>query len=229
MLIYIDIETIPGQAPWVKEFTDSTVHPPGNIKKPESIQKWFDEKGEQAKADAWHKTGLDATMGEIAVISYVSEEGAPPLSVYRGLNGSEANLLKLFFDTMKLRTESDRGRRTQLTFCGHCVLFDLGFIWRRAVIHGIRPCEGFPVVHELKPWSAEIIDTCNMWRGTDKSTSGSMEALCKAFGLEGKGDIDGSMVWDEIQKGNPDKVVTYCEADVERTRQIHRRMMFQEN
>ncbi len=51
-----------------------------------------------------------------------------------------------------------------------------------------------------------------------------MAKLCEAMGLEGKGEIDGSMVGDLWAKGEYEKVAEYCRGDVERTRQIHRRM-----
>lgn len=224
MIIYIDIETMPGQAPWVREQTDSTVAPPGNYSKPETIEKWWKENGEDLKHQAWHKTGLDATLGEIAVIAIAIEDG-PVMSVCREPEESERELIEQFY--ADLSGVKKHGYQMEPTFCGHNVLFDLGFIWRRSVVHGIRPCKGFPIVHDLKPWSKEIIDTCQMWKGSDKSTSGSMKALCKAFGIEGKGDIDGSKVWDEIEQGNLAGVVEYCEQDVERVREIHKRLTFQ--
>ncbi len=225
MIIYIDIETIPGQAPWVKELTDQSVHPPGNISKPETIKKWWKDKGEQAKEDAWCKTALDAAMGEIAVICFEPDIGEI-CSLSREPGQSEAALLESFFSAIDALTQGDRRRRTRIIFCGHCVLFDLGFIWRRAVINKVRPCYGFPDIHALKPWSDEIIDTCQMWKGSNKATSGSMDVLCRAFGLEGKGDIDGSMVWNEICKGNLTKVIDYCKGDVKRVRDIYRMMTF---
>jgi hypothetical protein len=63
-----------------------------------------------------------------------------------------------------------------------------------------------------------------MW-SQDREKRASMDKLCKAFGIEGKGDFDGSMVaatWPV----DPQKVVDYCCADVERTRALYYRMTF---
>ena len=52
-----------------------------------------------------------------------------------------------------------------------------------------------------------------------------MDRLCLALGMDGKGDIDGSMVADLWSQGEFEKIASYCRDDVLRTREIHRRMM----
>ena len=75
-----------------------------------------------------------------------------------------------------------------------------------------------------KPWSEEIADTMLMW-SSDPHKRGSMDRICRALGLGGKGDFDGSMVaatWPV----DPQKVIDYCKQDVERTRQMFKRLTF---
>ena len=55
----------------------------------------------------------------------------------------------------------------------------------------------------------------------------SMNDLCLALGIDGKGDdIDGSKVWDFVQQGKIAEVAEYNKADVVRTRAIYNRMTF---
>jgi predicted PolB exonuclease-like 3'-5' exonuclease len=63
-----------------------------------------------------------------------------------------------------------------------------------------------------------------MW-SPDRDKRVSLDKLCKAFGIPGKGDFDGSMVADTWSV-NPDKVIEYCRDDVARTRQVYNRLTF---
>lgn len=59
----------------------------------------------------------------------------------------------------------------------------------------------------------------------------SLDKLCRVMGIPTKGseigdEIDGSKVWDFVQAGRIADVATYCCGDVERVREIHRRMTF---
>ena len=75
-----------------------------------------------------------------------------------------------------------------------------------------------------KPWDGCIADTMLLW---DAKAFASMDKLCKAFGLEGKGDMDGSKVA-ETWLADPQKVIDYCKCDVERTRELYKRLTFAE-
>ena len=75
-----------------------------------------------------------------------------------------------------------------------------------------------------KPWDACIADTLLMWSG-DPHKRGSMDKLCKVLGIPGKGDFDGSMVA-STWPTDPQKVISYCEDDVIRTRSIYQRLTF---
>ena len=43
-IITLDIETIPGQNDWIRGQIASTIKPPGNISRQETIDKWWEEK-----------------------------------------------------------------------------------------------------------------------------------------------------------------------------------------
>ena len=67
------------------------------------------------------------------------------------------------------------------------------------------------------------------WAGVGNRVS--LAKLCKVFGLDAKGseigeEIDGSKVWDFVKDGRIEDVARYCEGDVERTRQVYKRLNF---
>ena len=217
MNIYFDIETLPtNDATVISELT-AAIKPPGNIKKAESIAEWMRENGETAAKEAVAKTSFDGMYGRICCISYAIDDENPE-SVF----GDERNLLKDFFDRLNLVPRLVRG---DLVFIGHNIAgFDLPFLKHRAIIHGIKPPIALIKAMNAKPWDGCISDTMLMW-SQDREKRASMEKLCRAFGIAGKGDFDGSMVA-ETWPIDPVKVVSYCQDDVRRTREIYKRITF---
>ena len=215
MNIYLDIETIPSQRDDVRKGIEEGITPPGNFKKQESIDKWMEENKNKAVEEKLHKTGLDGTWGEIVCIGWAINDEQPKC-VYRDLNGSEAEVLEKFYSVIN---------GLNLTWIGHNIIgFDLRFIWNRSVINGIRPSVSIP--YDAKPWDKNVFDTMTNWSGFKSNTSSSLDAISKAMGYEGKGDLDGSKVWDYVKNGRILEVVEYCKDDVEKTRLLHKRMTF---
>lgn len=66
MLLFVDIETIPSQQPDALAEVRATLKPPGQLKRPESIQSWWENEAEGAAVEAWRKQSLDATWGKSA-------------------------------------------------------------------------------------------------------------------------------------------------------------------
>ena len=114
-------------------------------------------------------------------------------------------------------------------FVGHNLVgFDLRFLFQRSVMLGIRPPIWMPV--NPKPWDESVFDTMTAWSGFGNRVS--LDKLCRAFGIAAKGseigeEIDGSMVWNFVQAGRIADVAKYCAGDIERTREIHKRLTFQ--
>ncbi len=232
MNIYLDIETIPGQAPGIKEILAERVTPPGNYKKAETIAAWEANEKPALVEEAWLKTSFDGAFGHIAVASIAIGEEAP-LTFYGAdwPNNEREILLNLFnaIETAGGRELSGGTRQTgKLVFVGHNVLnFDLRFIFQRAVMLGIRPPASIPF--DAKPWGSEVFDTMTAWAGVRGTVS--LDKLCKVFGIASKGseiedEIDGSKVWEFVKSGRIDDVAKYCAGDVERVRQIHKRLTF---
>lgn len=214
---YFDIETIPSQLPGIREELAASIEPPGNISKAETIAAWHAEKKPLLVEDAYLKTSFDGALGHACVIGYAVGDGAP--HSYQREHHGEKTLLEDFFCAV-----TDAG--PAVTFIGHNLIgFDLPFLWKRAMILGVKPPSFFP--RNPKPWSETVVDTMLLWDGQQRA-GGSMDRICRLMGIPGKGDMDGSMVWPMVQAGELTEVAHYCKGDVERTRAMHKRMTFAE-
>jgi hypothetical protein len=223
-LIFIDIETVPDQRPGAVEEIAATIKPPGVLKKAESIAEWERESKPGAVQEAWLKTALDGTYGQVCAISYAVDDREPVGLFAPDLSAQcETALLRQFVEDMRDMYSGTSGMRPVL--CGHNLIgFDLPFIWRRCVIRGVKPPLWWP--RSVKPWSDHVADTMLMWAG-DRGTIG-MDRLCKALGIAGKDGMTGADVWPMVQAGRIAEVSAYCSDDVRRTRAIYQRLTFAE-
>ena len=227
MKLYLDIETLPTTNAEVIAALEAEIKPPGTIKKPESIAAWMEENKQAALDEAIAKTSFSGLYGSIACICYAFDDDEV-FSVDVNTAGSEKNMLGSFYSHVLQQTTTPHHKgfaSCQLTVVGHNVAaFDLPFIKHRSIINKVIPTTSFIKAFNAKPWSEEIADTMLMW-SSDPHKRGRMDRLCKAFGIPGKGDFDGSMVaatWPV----DPQKVIDYCKDDVERTRQMYKRLTF---
>lgn len=234
--IYIDIETIPGQHPSVRaaleieaEEQKAQIKAPSNYKDEAKIAEFIAAKQAEIDADIdnkWRRTSFDGALGQIVCASLAIGDQAP-INLYQGdWANAEGYVLRELFRivTEAYNASSDR----KPVFVGHNVVaFDLRFIYQRAALLGIKPPAVIPFA--ARPWDESVFDTMVAWAGIGNRVS--LDKLCRAFGLPTKGqeiddEIDGSKVWDFVQAGRIEDVATYCGGDVERVRELHRRMTF---
>lgn len=214
--IYVDIETIPAQDEASHARIAAMVKPPTQMKKAETIAAWEREQKAEAVAEAISKTSFNAAFGHVCCISWAVDDGKVFSQTAQNV-GQECDILKAFFDA----ASSIVANRFP-TIVGHYVAgFDLRFVWQRSIVLGIRVPNWVP--RDLKPWGTNIFDTMTAWAGVKDTIS--MDNLCQALGIEGKGDIDGSMVAQMFADGKFEDIAAYCRQDVERTRAIHRKML----
>lgn len=214
MNIYLDIETIPTQNSDFQAYVCENLKAPANYKNEETIAKWLEEN----KGEAIHKTALDGAFGEIVVIG-VAINNEPPVLFYREDWQSpdrETDILQRFNDFL---CEKANKCNTVPQFIGHNITkFDDRFIFQRSVINGVKPY--------YTTTRQNTYDTMTEWAGYGGTVS--LDKLCKVLGIEQKGDIDGSKVWQYVQNGKINEVAEYCGKDVERVRQVYKRMNFVE-
>lgn len=226
--LYLDIETIPAQSEEVRKRIAETVTPPARMSKPETIAAWEKNDKPAAVKEAIAKTALDGTYGHICCIGFALNDESPNCR-YLSDNYSpelEASILRDFFaecDSYTNKTPPPFPMDLPFSACvvGHNVIgFDIRFIWQRAIVLGVRVPSWFP--RDPKPWGTEAFDTMTAFAGQRGTIS--MDRLCQALGIEGKTDIDGSMVGQLWEERRHDEIAAYCRDDVIRTRNIHRRM-----
>ncbi len=218
--LYIDLETIPDQAPGAFDRIYDAIKPPGNIKKPESIEKWMVENGSAAAAEAHQKTSFNGLYGEICSIAWAIDDGEI-IGNCRRPDTTEAWLLQHFFDCIAQETKSGEGEHPRLTWIGHNVIdFDLRFLKQRAIVNDVRP--PFIIPADARHGSNDVFDTMKAWAGWKGYVS--QDALCDALGIDGKGDMDGSEVWPAYQRQEYDTIQEYNINDVRIVRELYQRM-----
>jgi hypothetical protein len=243
MNTYLDIETIPGQGLYEEFLQDAKENfkAPSDLtktqacadlgltgndakftSKDDAIAQWAakfsEEKAPEVAEQNWRRTALDGAKGEIISIAWAVEDDAVSCE-YRCLGDNEADLLYSFFSCLSSYLN---GRNP--FFIGQFVAgFDLKFIFHRAVILGVKPPFDLPFNGRH---DQHFYDTQQAWAGFKGRMS--QDNMCKALGIEGKpGDISGANVWDHVRDGDIKRVVEYNIDDVEKVRQLHKRLTFQ--
>jgi len=224
MNIYLDIETVPTQRDDFKEKIAEGVSAPKTITKAETLAKWEADKKPGAVDEVYRKTALNGTYGEIICICWAIDD-EEVLGVSRTLEGDEGIMLEQFYSQIAPRLH-EPGKPAIPCWIGHYITeFDLRFIWHRSVVNNIKP--SFVIPYAAKPWSDFVFDTKIEWTGLKSTGAGTLDDVCTALDIPGKGDLDGSKVWGAILEGRYDEVFEYCKDDVEKVRQLHKRMTFQ--
>lgn len=217
--VHFDIETIPSQESWVREYyTEKTPvpTPPGNIKKQETIDKWMAENTHEDAVDAAvAKAGFSGATNHIVAVSWAINDNEVRGSYIVDV-ANEHLMLKKFFDEI---------REIEMPiFCGHNIVgFDLRVLKQRAMVLGVKIPGNFPT--DPKAWDKNVYDTMLKW-DSDRQNMIKMDLLARALGIEGKGGVDGSMVYPMWKQGRFAEIASYCGDDVRMGREIYRKMTF---
>ena len=177
--------------------------------------------------EKWHKTGLNGAYGQVFCIAVsfhhpsYPDDLEPTAVVLYDSQGSESRLLEMFIFAIQEVIKKTNTHKDAVQFIGHNVWWDLGFLFKRCVINGIKP----PVNLQPKRYSDSVIDTMQLWCGHEGRIS--LGELCDVLGVPTPKDgIDGSQVWQNVQDGNIERVLEYCKADVIATRECYKRLTF---
>lgn len=197
--LFLDIETLPADESMYKKL--ETIYKSRKKRNRDGVKKTFEEYLES--------TGLDGTWGRIFCISYAINDG--PVDC---LSGDEKDIINSFW---KIAPDAEM-------IIGFNVLdFDLKFILQRSIIHQIQPTVDISFAR-FRDFPVYDI----MWEWTKWQSRVSMDELAQALGLQSsKTKLDGSRVHEYYQKGKYKEIEKYCNADVELTRKIYKRMRFE--
>lgn len=231
MRLYFDIETIPSQHPEAMERARAAIKPPGNMKKAETIAAWWNEEGERAILDAYQKQALDAAEGEVAALAYALDHH-PPKAWVREKGEDEAGFLQKALQGIAAAVDEHLNQYGDARFpespylVAHNAMFDIGFIRRRCMVHGIRPPTWFPSMFARD--GRDYGDTMTLWAGPRERIS--LDRLCRALGIESpkSAGVDGAGVFGLWQAGRYEEIARYNTGDVIAVRTAWLRMNFED-
>ena len=239
--IFLDLETIPTQREDVRDYLSESiadelaaalesVKAPSNYKDEVKIADYIETAKMNLKSEfaakrdaAVNKTGLDGAFGQVVCVGMDLRDNGNPVVI---TNMDEAELLLSVNETISAELPPSDMHSTAVV--GHNVsAFDLRFLAQRYMVNGIRPHPVIARAVQAKPWESEkVYDTMIQFAGVGNRIS--LDKLCLALGLPGKGDITGADVWPMVQAGRLDEVAAYCADDVRKTRAVFNRMTFKD-
>ncbi len=159
------------------------------------------------------ETSFDGGFGRIACISYaVNDE---PVATLRG---DEVQMLKKFWEIVK---DCD-------LFVGYNIFsFDLRFLYQRSVVLRVQPSKELSFARYR---NNPIFDIMCEWAKWDSRNNISMDRLARVLGLPTSkgGEVEGKNLAKAFEDGKIDEICEYCEKDVELTRKIYKRMIFED-
>jgi uncharacterized protein YprB with RNaseH-like and TPR domain len=212
MNVYIDIETLPADWTEAEILAHAEAHVPSNYTKAESRAKWVEEHGYELH----RRTSLDGLHARVLCIGIALGED-DPVDVIYSPTADVHDLADTLYDHLE--------QVAHPVYVGHNVAgFDLPMLRRLAWRAGHkRLARMFP----SRPRSPQVIDTQELWSGTDLSRPRvKLSALAKFFDAGDKGEgLDGSQVYDAWLRGEHERIAAYCRQDVELVRNLVEAML----
>jgi hypothetical protein len=187
-----------------------TFEAPSNWKDDEKIKakiaeqesKWFD------------RAALDARTGEVLAIGLSkSVEGESETIILDRNQFTECELLSQFWDMV-----SEYRSKRWIGF--NIFNFDLPFLMRRSLFHGVTP--GLQLSNS-RYFDPRFIDIMNLWQCGNREQTINLNSLAKFVGLPGKSGSGADFA--EWFKTEPERAKAYLTQDLELTKQIADRMI----
>ena len=221
--LFVDLETIPTQNAELEAEIRAKVKPPGNISKQETIDRWWVEKGNIAGEEAYRKTALDGSKGEIISIAWAFNDD-DVCCCFREQGRSERDLLDGFYLQVEEQMVDNKIDFFTRVIHGSKDLFDLRFLFQRSVVLGVKPSFD---IHQGSRYNGEhTFDTMTAWCGWGSFCS--LDSVCSALGIKSpKSKMTGSEVWDFFQTGKIEEIADYNIEDVDALRKVYKRLTFQ--
>ncbi len=212
MNLFFDIETIPADKKLRATILELERK---KIAKREGTED-LNSKTKKSDETIYRMTALSGDFGQILCIGYAVDD--KPAQV---ITGNEEEILKKWWNI------AERASR----YIGHNIMdFDLPFIFKRSIVHKIKPSAENMHLSFARYRNRPIYDTMREWDKWSMRTAASLDKLAKVLDLPSSkdGGIDGSQVYDAHLEGRDKEIYDYCIRDVELTRKVYRRMNFQD-
>jgi hypothetical protein len=235
--LFFDIETGPTDNQAIIDAAIAAIEAPANFKDADKIAAYKADKA----ASVIDKLGLDATTGRIVSLGWAVNADEPTAircachrdELFHAVDGAQvlrnpkfattdsaekANLER-FFRLVAERLDRDDVDSDEPRIVGHYVgSFDVKFVAQRAMILGAALPAWWPMAP--KPWGNEILDTRLVWTGGNNQEHMKLDKLCRALGLPGKGDVDGSDVARLFAERKFDEILAYNRDDVAKVQAV---------
>ncbi len=200
MKLFFDLETIPADDDLREAAVDS------------ERSKWKNRDIAEDDEALFRASALSGNFGRIFCIGYAQDD--EPAQI---IKGEEPQILNEWWKVAKSASK----------FIGHNIInFDIPFMYKRSIIHRCSPSQLLPI----KNFETEnIYDTDKQWNRWLYQSSIKLHHLAIVLGLpSSKGEgIDGSQVYDYYLKKRYEEIYEYCKRDVELTRKVYKRMIFE--
>jgi predicted PolB exonuclease-like 3'-5' exonuclease len=205
-IMFLDIETLP--APEHVHEALREIHAYRKRKKEKNGEKY-----KKSFEEFLAETGLDGTFGRIFCISYAINDDM----VHCLCDEDEKKMLENFW----------KAAQNVDLFVGFNIIdFDMKYILQRSIIHGVKPKTKMPLSF-ARYRSSPMYDIMHEWNQWGYGKNVSLDSLARALGIESsKTNMDGSEVFAYYKKGRYKEICAYCNADVEVTRKIYKKMNF---
>ena len=222
-LVYIDIETLPGDTAPEIEAVNLEDYAIGNCPKYggdlKKQKQWEVAQGvkqgekynqaikaNEAKQKEQHaKQALNSMQGTIFCVSLAIEDG--PVETF---TGDEVIVLDSLFGRLE--------EFLNPVFVGHNIYFDLGFLYHKSILNKSKLRHILPKAKDR----GMVIDTQKEWNLGQYGKYTKLSDIAAFLGIEQKDEINGSQVWEAYKRGNFDQIIAHCESDVEVVRALNK-------
>ena len=204
--LIFDIETLPAD----EKFKDIAIDLAFQREKSKGVKT---KKTKRYLDQLYRQTAISGDFGRIFCIGYAFNDENIEI-----IKGTEIEILTTWW---QIAEKAD-------LFIGHNIMdFDLRFIFKRSIVNHIKPNAKHLNLSFSRYKNFPIYDTMREWEKWSNSFI-KLDTLAKALGLQSskEGGIDGSQVYDFYLNKKFDEIYEYCKRDVELTRNVYKRMIF---
>jgi hypothetical protein len=210
MNIFLDLETIAGT-----DVPEDLLKVDSRLKDPVKIA--------AAKKEALNKTSFDGAFGKIVSLAFAVDDEEIDVVTRAGPSVREYEALNMFAG--RLDAAISEARTTcgadgyAITWVGHNIQFDLGFLFKRAAVNRIKL--PFRLPWPCNPWDKFVCDTNYLWAGRDYVKLDTLALVLLGERKTNTGaDVAG--MW---ERGEYDRIAEYNRDDVRITREVHKKLL----